>query len=427
MLSIHGYVCGHPPLGATDTGGQVVYVLELARKLASLGYAVDIWTRRFDDRAPEEEVAPGVRILRAGCGPAGFVRKEVMHTCIAEWCHNALNRIRAEGLRYEFINSHYWDAGLAGHTLSRALGVKHFHTPHSLGHAKRAAMEGAGTPTDHYNFPDRLAAETRLYAEADAVIATTEEMADMIVRDYGAPPARVSMIPPGYDDARFFPVGEASRQALRRRLGFEGSVFFSLGRLARTKGFDLLIRAFAVSARRIPDARLALGVGGDALSAAQQALLDELRHVAREAGVADRVDFLGYIPHHRTVDYYRAADVFVLSSRVEPFGMTAVEAMACGTPCVVSVHGGLCRSLTFGRNALFADPTDIEDLGITMTKPLRHAKLRSRLARMGACRARSLFTWTGIAQQLLTLADGGASEDPGFLESEWDEPWNDVE
>ncbi len=427
MLSIHGYVSPHPPLGATDTGGQVVYVLELSRKLASLGYAVDIWTRRFDGQPVEEQVAPGVRILRVACGPAGFVRKEVMHRCIPEWCDNALNLIRSQSLKYEFINSHYWDAGLAGRTLSRALGVKHFHTPHSLGMAKRRQMQASALPQEPYNFPVRIDSERSLYADSDAVIATTQEMADMIVHDYEAPLSRVTMIPPGYDDARFFPVGEASRRVLRRRLGFEGTVFFSLGRLARTKGFDLLIRAFAVAAKRIPDARLALGVGGDDLSPSQQALLEELKATAREAGVEGKVDFLGYIPHHRTVDYYRAADVFVLSSRVEPFGMTAVEAMACGTPCVVTVHGGLCQSLTFGRNALFADPMDAEDLGITMIKPMKHPRLRSRLSRMGAYRARSLFTWTGIAQNLVALADGNAAEDAGFIENEWDEPANDIE
>lgn len=428
MISIHGYVSANPPLGATDTGGQVVYVLELSKKLASLGYAVDIWTRLFDGQSAEETLSPGVRIIRIPCGPEGFVRKEVMHEHIAEWCENAMRLIRRERLKYEFLNTHYWDAGLAGRTLGRQLGVKHFHTPHSLGLAKQRQMETAGAPVAQYNFPMRLESERALYADSDAVVATTMEMADMIVNDYGAPKERCVMIPPGYNDAVFFPIGEASRQTLRQRLGFSGSVFFSLGRLARTKGFDLLIRAFAVTAKRVPDAHLMLGVGGDDLSPNQQALLDELHAIAEECGVADRVTFLGYIPHHRTVDYYRAADVFILGSRVEPFGMTAVEAMASGTPTVVTVHGGLYRALTFGRNALFADPFDAEDLGITMMKPVRHPRLRARLCRMGAYRARSLFTWTGIAQQLITHADGGG-DDTALPpdDKEWDEPWNDIE
>lgn len=428
MISIHGYVCAHPPLGAVDTGGQVVYVLELSRKLASLGYEVDIWTRRFDHQPEEETLAPGVRILRVPCGPPGFIRKEDLHPHIPEWCDHALRRLRETKTRYIFINSHYWDGGLAGERLGRELGVKHFHTPHSLGFAKQRMMTPGGA-TAHYAFEARIPAEKRLYATADLIVATTAEMAETIVGDYAAPHSRVVMIPPGYDDTRFYPVGDASRRQLRRRLGFEGTVFFSLGRLARTKGFDLLIRAFAVTAKRIPDARLVLGVGIENLDPARASLLAELRAEAERTGLADRITFLGEIPHRDTVDYYRAADVFILGSRVEPFGMTAVEAMACGTPTVVTIHGGLYRALTFGRNALFADPFDAEDLGITMMKAVKHPRLRARLSRMGAYRARSLFTWTGIAQQLLGHAEQSSAEiaDSAFAEIEWDEPWTDSE
>jgi len=428
MISTHGHVTGKPPLGATDTGGQVVYVLELSRKLASLGYRVDIWTRRFDGRPEIEIVAPGVRIVRAACGGDAFIPKETLHEKIPEWCDNALAIIRREKLAYTFINSHYWDAGVAGDLLAKRLGVKHLHTPHSLGADKRRQMTGSKAALAVYNFDTRLAEEQRLYAAADHTIATTQEMADHIVADYGTDPVKVAMIPPGYDDTRFYPIGEPARQALRTKLGYDGTVFFSLGRLARTKGFDLLIRAFAVTLKRIPDARLVLGVGGDNLSPADQKVFDELVAVAAECGVTERVTFIGAVPFADTVKHYRAADCFILSSRVEPFGMTAIEAMACGTPTVVTVHGGLYRALTFGRNALFADPFDAEDLGITMMKAVKHPRLRARLSRMGAYRARSLFTWTGIAQQLVNIADhGDADEADAFKEVEWDEPWTDTD
>ena len=117
--------------------------------------------------------------------------------------------------------------------------------------------------------------------------------------------------------------------------------------------------------------------------------------------------------------------MFVLCSRYEPFGMTAIEAMASGTPTVVTVHGGLYRALTFGRHALFADPFDKEDLGITMAKVFRHSRLRARLGTMGAHKARSLFTWTGIAQQLIATVEHRPAEMVTLEDKEWDEPWND--
>jgi len=115
----------------------------------------------------------------------------------------------------------------------------------------------------------------------------------------------------------------------------------------------------------------------------------------------------------------------VLSSRYEPFGMTAIEAMASGVPTVVTIHGGLWRALTFGRHALYADPFDKEDLGIIIHKILKHHRLAARLSRMGAHKARSLFTWTGVAQQLVAVVEQRVSASLSLTDNEWDEPWND--
>jgi mannosylfructose-phosphate synthase len=429
MVSTHGYVAAEPPLGAADTGGQVVYVLELAKKLAQLGFEVDIWTRRFEDQPEMDYMNERVRVIRVPCGGPKFLEKEYLVRHLAEWSEHALRFIKKHGLKYEFINSHYWDAGYAAQRLTEALDVPHVHTPHSLGLWKKQLME-KDYPDDaakfdlKYNFTQRINEETQLFRNCAEVIATTPDQLDMIVKDYGAATERVHMVPPGYDDNRFYPVSNSSRDALRQRLGFEGKVVHALGRLARNKGYDLLIDAFSVVAPRIPEAVLHLSVGGSELNADEQQIYDELVAQVARLGLTDRVKFSGFVADSDLADHYRAADVFVLSSRYEPFGMTAIEAMACGTPTVITTHGGLFRAVTFGRHALYADTFDKEDLGISIVKILRHPRLAHRLSRMGAHKARSLFTWTGIAQQITSLIEERSTA-LAFSDNEWDEPWND--
>lgn len=432
MVSTHGYVAANPPLGAADTGGQVVFVLELSKKLAQLGYEVDIWTRRFEDQPELEPVAEQVRIIRMPCGGKDFIPKEYLSRKLPQWGENALRFIKQHGLKYTFIDSHYWDAGVAGQHLSEALDVPHVHTPHSLGIWKKRQMESdypgdAAKFENQYNFDERIRQERLLYSAADLVVATTPPQLDLLAADYEAPADHCRMIPPGYDDNRFFPVGEASREAIRQRLGFSGKVVMALGRLARNKGYDLLIQGFAVLASREPDAMLHLAVGGSSLTLLEETILGELKELVGQLELQDKVQFGSFIPDDQLADYYRAADLFVLSSRYEPFGMTAIEAMASGAPTVVTVHGGLYRALTFGRHALFADPFDKEDLGITMLKVFRHPRLRTRMARMGAHKARSLFTWTGVAQQLLAMVEQRPGAAVVLTDNEWDEPWNDAD
>jgi mannosylfructose-phosphate synthase len=406
MVSTHGYVAAAPPLGAADTGGQVVYVLELSKKLARLGYEVDIWTRQFGAQPALEPVEPGVNIVRVPCGGPDFIPKEYLHRSLAEWTHNALARIHAQALRYTFVNTHYWDAGVAGQRLCAALQISHVHTPHSLGLWKQRQMltdypEDAEAFERTYNFSERIHAERQIVRDAELVVATTPDQIDLLRTHYEVPEGRLRMIPPGYDDTRFYPVGNSTRDLLRRRFGFEGKVVLSLGRIARNKGYDLLIRAFAEVAARDPEARLHLAIGGERLEALEEQVLETCHQLVASLGLSERVVFAGFVPEHDMADLYCAADVFVLCSRYEPFGMTAVEAMACGTPTVVTIHGGLFRVLRFGITGLFADTFDPMDLGITILKPLQFPRLSERLSRRGAQMARSLFTWTGIAQQLI--------------------------
>src|SRR5688572_21828835 len=238
MVSTHGYVAAQPPLGAADTGGQVVYVIELSKKLAQLGYEVDILTRRFEEQPEMEAVSEQVRVIRVPCGGKQFIPKEYLSQKLPQWGENALRFIKKHGLKYEFINSHYWDAGVAGQHLTEALDVPHVHTPHSLGIWKKRQMENdypgdAAKFEKQYNFNERIHHERLLYASADMVLATTPQQLGLLMRDYEVLKEKCRMIPPGYDDNRFFPVGESSRTAIRQRLNFNGPAVMAVGRLAR--------------------------------------------------------------------------------------------------------------------------------------------------------------------------------------------------
>lgn len=430
MISTHGYVAAVPPLGAADTGGQVVYVIELSKKLAELGYLVDVWTRRFDDQPEIDVVSDSVRVIRVPCGGEEFIPKEYLYQKLPEWSENALRYIDRHKLRYHFINSHYWDAGLAGQHLSDVLGIPHVHTPHSLGAWKRKQMED-DFPGDSesfekkYNFRGRIHFEGIIYQQCDLLVATTPIQREALLKYYGIAKEKCQMIPPGYDDNRFFPVSGASRKSIRQRLNFKGRVVLGIGRLALNKGYDLLINAFQIVLERVPEAVLHLAVGGMVLDEAEEKLLAELKGQVAALGLEGHVVFTGFVPDDELPDYYRAADVFVLSSRYEPFGMTAIEAMASGTPTVVTTNGGLYRAISYGRHALYADPFDEVDLGITIYKTLAHRRLKDRLSRMGAHKARSLFTWTGIAQQLIAAVEQRPSSAFTLTDREWDEPWND--
>jgi mannosylfructose-phosphate synthase len=405
MISLHGYVSAAAEMGRPDTGGQVVYVLRVSEQLAKLGFAVDILTRRFEDQPELEPVAKGVRIVRIPAGGRELIRKEWMFEIVPEWVANAHAWIRRENLQYEFVDSHYWDAGLAGAGLAALLGIPHVHTPHSIGAWKRDNMDGEPAELERqYNFARRIRDERRVCLGAHALVATSPLQRDLLTgSDYGADQSRVAVIPPGYDESRFFPIGPSQRAVVRRRLGFDRPTVLALGRVAANKGYDLLLRSMATVRERIPDVSLVLAVGSTTPTPGETRQIHELRTLARDLGVAEHVAFRDYIPDDQLADVYRAADVFALSSRYEPIGMTAIEAMACGTPSVITDQGGLYQLLTWGQETLYVDPTDPPAFGHAVATVLHYPDVARALSVAASAKMRDVFTWGGIARRLLAV------------------------
>ena len=404
MISLHGYVAAEPELGLPDTGGQVVFVLELAKRFARLGYRVDVLTRKFETQPAQDKINANLRVWRVPFGGSRFIRKEDMHDHLKDFVTNSLATIRKRGLSYDVVNSHYWDAGHAGQKIAEELQVPHIHTPHSLGWWKQHRMNSTrGESGGNYRFEERIQKEFVLYRNCDHVIATSEQQVDLIEKEYQLPRDHITMIPPGIDEGRFSPEPPQQIQSLREKLNLRETDVYVVGRAAHNKGYDLAIKALPHLRKLQPKARLVLAAGAN--SDQDKKLLGKWKKQAAKAGVGKHVKWLGYIDDKDLADYYRAAGVFALPSRYEPFGMTAVEAMACGTPTVLTNHGGLYEQIEFGRHALVADPKKPLEFAAMLNMPLAYPWLRDTLVVEGARFARRVFGWTGIARRTLRLFD----------------------
>jgi len=407
MLSTHGYVAADPELGKPDTGGQVVFVLELAKRFSRLGYYVDIVTRGFENQPEYDKINESLKVWRIPYGGNEFIRKEDMHDYLGDFITNFLSEVRSREIDYDVVNSHYWDAGWAGQKIAEELRIPHIHTPHSLGAWKQEGMSDTADPEkleERYRLEERIHKEFLTYKSCDHIIATTVEQLEYIQSQYDIPDRHITVIPPGVDENRFTPARRAVIDDIRERLNISPNTIYAVGRMARNKGYDLLIESLPTVLKMVPDAKLLIAAGSEGSDRDEEKQSD-LKDTARELGVSDKITWATYIPDEEMADYYRAATVFALSSRYEPFGMTAIEAMACGTPTVVTVHGGLIDMVEFGTHTLFADPTVPEEFGTMLALPMRYQDLYEMLSNEGSRFARRTFGWTGIAKRTLSLFD----------------------
>ena len=409
MVSTHGYFEGNPSFGRADTGGQIVFVIELSKALAKLGYKVDILSRQFGDFEPIEPLNDDVRIVRIPCGGGDFIPKEYLADYLPELIDGFVKYCQGNRLSYDFIDSHYWDAGFVGIKLASTFNIPHIFTPHSLGMWKETRMRQAaaeeGKEIDEVEFEKRLnfkhrnATEKEIMESARRVIATTPEQKKLMQEQYRIAEGKIATIPPGFFPQKYHPIEKAELSKIIEKYQLPARFVFAVGRITPYKGYDLLIKSFQQVAREMPEVKLVLAIGSHEPTEIEKR--NEFARLAESLGLANHTMFFGYVEELEAL--YNAAEVFTLPSTYEPFGMVAIEAMACGTPAVVTDRGGLKAFLVDGEDALIVDPLDTKALAEAILKLLKDKRLHQELSRRGCEKALATFTWERIAESTLKV------------------------
>jgi D-inositol-3-phosphate glycosyltransferase len=386
MLSMHTSPLA--PLGGRETGGMNVYVRAVAGELAALGVGCDVFTRRIDAATPElEPLGNGSRLINIEAGAVSYLDKEDLPPLVEAFAAGVEAFRAREGLEYDLIHSHYWLSVAAGDLLARRWGVPHVAMFHTLGDVKLRAR------ASEHESSERLETERRLVHTLDRIVAATQHERQLLRQLYRVSPDRVAVIPLGVDLARFEPRDRAqARAALDQPL--EGRIVLAVGRLEPLKGFDILIRALAEMTER--EGVQLLLVGGDERAESERLRLDA---VAREVGVAERVRFVGAVPHERLALMYSAADVVVMPSFYESFGLVAVEAMASGVPVVASRVGGLTSTVQDGRTGYLIPWRCPGPFAEKLDLLLENTALRDALG-ANAARSMQAYSWQAVASRL---------------------------
>jgi len=380
-------------LGSRDTGGMNVYVRQLSRELGQRGFLVDVFTRRQDTSSPEVIPAgENVRVVHLAAGPPRTLGKQQLRQHLGEFEENLLRFASAGdgwGLTYDLLHSHYWLSGQIALRLRERWGVPHVTMFHTLGEVKNRARI-----TEH-EVPLRLRVEHRLAREADRIVCASQHEKHLLTRLYDADPDRIAVVPCGVDLDLFRP---EDKEAARRALGYTHErIILFVGRIEPLKGIDILINAAAQLAEE-SDCYVLI-VGGDGHSRRQ---VSHLRGLASDLGIGERVCFLGAVDHEKLPLYYNAADVCVVPSFYESFGLVALEAMACGTPVVASRVGGLTGTVRDGETGYLISWRCPEPFAERLELLLGNEALRRRFGE-AAREVVERYRWANVAEAVAGL------------------------
>jgi D-inositol-3-phosphate glycosyltransferase len=400
VLSLHTSPLAQP--GTGDGGGMNVYVRELSSALARAGVECDVYTRAWSRDLPATVgVEPGLRVHHVPAGPLGPAPKEDLPGMVDEFTDNVLALMASgagvdpalhEEHGFDAVHANYWLSGLAGHRIKHELDLPLVSTFHTLARVKaEASPEEVSSDEPHR----RAEAEAAVMRCSEVVLASCSVEAAQLAQLYDGDPARIRVVPPGVDHAFF---GPGHRPQARRALGLPvgAPLLLFVGRIQPLKGADVAVRALAALGDDV-GAHLVV-VGGPSGPRGEEHLA-ALQGLVRDLGLSGRVHFEDPQPHELLSTYYRAADVCVVPSRSESFGLVALEAAACGTPVVASAVGGLTTLVEDGRTGYLVEPSTPEAFARAVSDVLADPVLAARLATAAVVRARR-YTWAHAAALL---------------------------
>jgi D-inositol-3-phosphate glycosyltransferase len=408
-LMVHTSPLDQPGIG--DAGGMNIYVLESAQRMAAMGVSVDIFTRRTHSaQADIVEISPGVRVRHFDCGH-GTLTKEQLPIHISGLSQEFSRIIRTEN--YDVIHSHYWLSGKVAMPAAKELGIPLVHTMHTMARVKNLNLAEGETPEPMI----RVQGETQVVAAANALIANTDAEAASLVSLYDACPDTVHVVSPGVDLYTFTP-GE-SRGVARAHIGqpADALVVSFVGRIQPHKGPEVLIRATSELVKHTPllRHRLIVNIVGGA-SGANTEEVDRLKELTTWLAIDDVVRFTPPVQREELPQWYRAADLVIVPSYSESFGLVALEAQACGTPVVATAVGGLRTAVADGISGVLVDGHDPKAWSSVISRLLQEPQRRVLLS-MGAIEHASHFGWDVTARGTLDIYDQVISEARKSLEA----------
>ncbi len=386
-------------LGGVDSGGQNVYVGELSKALVAEEFEIDIFTRCDNPRLPRVlQWVPGVRIIHVKAGPSEYIEKEKLLPFMDEFASTMIAFINEEKISYKLVHANFFMSGVVALQLKRQLQIPFVITFHALGYVRKVFQKS------NDKFPEsRLTTERELVKEAKYVIAECPQDKDDLMAHYDAPEKKLVVIPCGFNNQEFHPI---DRQLARMVIGVDSSEFIvlQLGRMVPRKGVGNVIKALAkLDKTTLPTRLIIVGGETDEVNFSSQPEMRRLHDLAIAEGVSDRVTFAGRKKRDMLKYYYAAADVFVTTPWYEPFGITPLEAMACGTPVVGSNVGGIKFSVEDGRTGYLVPAEEPDKLASRLDELLSDEPLRQKMQSNAIRRVNFHFTWSRVAEQVAQL------------------------